>query len=90
MCSASVDDVAYSWHRVGGTMPSHLQGRYNETLTIHRATPHDEGMYYCMAMKSGISIKSNNALVRIDGKKLHSTYATLYNNVYVYNYHRCY
>ena len=80
-CSASVDDVAYSWHRVGGTIPSHSQGRYNETLTIHRATPHDEGMYYCMAMKSGISIKSNNALVRIDGKELRNTYAALYNNI---------
>ena len=68
-CSASVDDVKYSWHRVDGHLPSHhSHGRHNYTLTIHRVTPHDEGMYYCTAKKSGIRVKSNNALVQVDGK----------------------
>ena len=70
MCSASVDDVRYLWHRVNGHIPSHSQGRHNDTFTIHRATPHDEGMYYCVAKKNGIHVRSNNALVQIDGKEL--------------------
>ena len=68
-CSASVEDVAYSWHRVDGHIPSHSQGRYNDTLTILGATPRDQGTYYCMAVKSGISIKSNDAIVQVDGKE---------------------
>ena len=67
-CSASVDDVAYSWHRVGGTLPSQSQGQNNNTFTIDRVTPHDEGMYYCVARKSGIRVESTSALVAVDGK----------------------
>ena len=37
-------------------------------FTIRRATPRDEGMYYCMASKEGISVESNKARVRVDGK----------------------
>ena len=70
MCSASVDDVKYSWHCVDGHIPSHSHGRRNDTFTIHRVTPHNEGTYYCVAKKSGISVKSNNALVQVDGKKI--------------------
>ena len=69
MCSASVDDVRYSWHRVNGHIPSDSQGRHNDTFTIHRATPRDEGMYYCVAKKSGIHVRSNSALLQVDGKK---------------------
>ena len=69
-CSASVEDVKYSWHRANGHIPSHSQGHYNDTLTILRATPHDQGIYYCMAMKSGVSIKSNDVVVEVDGKEL--------------------
>ena len=68
-CSASVDDVKYSWHRVDGHIPSHSQGRHNDTFTIHRVTPHDEGIYYCMAKKNGIRVLSNNASIEIDGKQ---------------------
>ena len=67
-CSSSIDDVTYSWHRVDGHIPFHSHGRHNDTLTIHRVTPHDEGMYYCIANKSGISVQSNNASVQVDGK----------------------
>ena len=70
-CSASIDGVVYSWHHVGGHLPSQSQGQNSGTLTIHRATPHDDGMYYCMARKSGISVKSNNALVQVDGEELY-------------------
>ena len=69
-CSASVDDVTYSWHRVDNDLPLQAQGENNSTFTIHRATPHDEGMYYCIARKNGVSVKSNNALVQVDGKGL--------------------
>ena len=67
-CLASIDDVTYSWHRVDGHIPSRSLGQYSDTLTIHRVTPHDEGTYYCIASKSGISVQSNNASVQVDGK----------------------
>jgi len=70
-CSASVDDANYSWHRVDDDLPLRSRGRHSNTLTIHRATPHDEGMYYCIAKKSGISIQSNNASIKVDGEKLY-------------------
>ena len=67
-CSASVDNVTYSWHRGGGSVPSRSGGQNSSTLTITRATPHDEGRYYCMANKEGISVESNRARVRVDGE----------------------
>ena len=67
-CSASVDDVTYSWHRVGGPLPLQSQGQDSKRFTINRATPHDEGVYYCVAKKSGIRVESTNALVTINGK----------------------
>ena len=69
-CSATVDDVTYSWHRVNGDIPSGSTGQYSDTFTILRATPFDEGMYYCIAWKSGICTNSSNALIEVDGKKL--------------------
>ena len=66
-CSASVNDVMYSWHRVGGQISSTSHGQYNDTLIIHSVTPYDEGMYYCAAKKNGISVKSNIALVTVQG-----------------------
>ena len=51
-------------------MPSQAEGHNNDTLTIYGATPHDEGMYYCIAEESGITVKSNSASVQIDGKHL--------------------
>ena len=39
-------------------------------LIVPRATPHDEGMYYCMAGKEGISIESRRATIAVDGKEL--------------------
>ena len=68
MCSASVDDVKYSWHHVNGHIPHRSQGQHTDTFTIYRVTPHDEGMYYCVIKKSGIHVYSNNALIRVDGK----------------------
>ena len=67
-CSSSVDGVTYSWHRVDGHIPSRSLGQHSDTLTIHRVTPHDEGLYYCIANKSGISVQSNNASIQVDGK----------------------
>ena len=69
-CSASVDDVKYSWHRVGGDLPSKLRGQNtNNTLNIHGATPQDEGVYFCKAKKNGISTHSKRAVVKADGKE---------------------
>ena len=67
-CSSSVDDATYTWHRVGGSVPVRSTGKSSQTLTIPRATPHDEGMYYCIASKEGVSVESNRAAVTVDGK----------------------
>ena len=71
MCSASVDDVKYSWRRVNGSVPQRSQGRNTNELTISQATPPDEGMYYCIAMKEGIRAESNRAILNVDGKSLY-------------------
>ena len=67
-CSSSVDDAAYTWHCVGGSVPARSTGKSSQTLTIPRATPHDEGMYYCMASKDRVSVESNRAAVMVDGE----------------------
>ena len=83
-CSASVDDVTYAWHRDGGSVPSRSRGQNSNTLTITRATPPDEGMYYCMANKEGISVESSRARVRVDGEKGIIIYMNkeILNNIY--------
>ena len=69
MCSASIDNVAYSWHRVDSDIPSHSQGQNSSTFTIQGVTPHDEGTYYCTAAgEDGIQVNSDNALIEVDGK----------------------
>ena len=70
MCSASVDDVTYSWHRVDDRIPQRSQGQNTNELTIPQATPPDEGMYYCIVMKEGIRVESNRAILNVDGKSL--------------------
>ena len=66
-CSASVDAVTYSWHRVSGSIPSRSQGQNTNELTIPKATPPDDGMYYCIAMKNGIRVESNRAMLNVNG-----------------------
>ena len=68
-CSASVDDAAYSWHRVNGTIPSRSIGQNSDILIIPRATPHDIGEYYCTVKKENISVESNEATVTVNGEK---------------------
>ena len=68
-CLASVDDARYSWHRVNGHIPSHSQGWHNNTFTIHRITPINEGAYYCVVKKHGIIARSNDAFIAVDGKE---------------------
>ena len=73
-CLSNVDDATYSWHRFGSMrVPSRSIRWDNNTLTIPRATPFDLGRYYCIAVKEGISVKSNEAVLVVDGKKLHGT-----------------
>lgn len=67
-CSASVDDVTYSWHRVNGDVPPRSLGQNSNTLTIPKVTPSDFGEYYCIAKKEDITSKSNKAVVSVDGK----------------------
>ena len=70
-CSASVDDVIYSWNRVDGSIPQRSQGQNTNELTIPKATPPDEGMYYCIAMKDGIRVESKRSTLNVDGKSLY-------------------
>ena len=69
-CSASINDVGYSWHRVDGHLPAHAHGQHNNTLVIRKATPHDGGSYYCTAKKEEFVVRSHDALVRVYGKEL--------------------
>ena len=71
--------MAYSWHRVGGSVPSRSIGQNSNTLTILRATPYDIRVYYCIAKRQGISVKSSEAVLRVNGKKL-AMYGTTNNN----------
>ena len=90
ICLSNVDDATYSWHRFGSSVPSRSIGQDNNTLTIPRATPFDLGRYYCIAEKEGISVKSNEAVLVVDGKKLHGTINdnTFYTYVYLWNFYR--
>ena len=69
-CSSSVDDVTYSWYRDGGSVPSRSTGQNSNTLTIPETTPPDEGMYYCIVSKEGISVESNRIRVTVNGKQI--------------------
>ena len=60
--------MAYSWHRVDGTLPSQSQGQNSSAFTINRATPHDKGVYFCVDRKSGIRVESTSVLVVVNGK----------------------
>ena len=68
-CLASVEDVTYSWHRVGSSIPS-KSIRKNNTLIIPKAIPFDAGKYYCMAKRGRITVQSNDAIVGVDGEEL--------------------
>ena len=61
--------MKYSWHRVDGNLPSISKNKHSDTFTIRKATPHDEGEYYCKASKSKVSINSRRAVVTVDGKE---------------------
>ena len=70
-CTASIDDVTYSYYRVSGSLPSRSVGQNSNTFTIPRIIPPDEGMYYCIASKESVRVESNRALIRVDGKELY-------------------
>ena len=72
-CSASdVNGVTYSWYRTNGDIPSRRsRGRNTNTLTITRAIPPDEGMYYCIATNDAGSISSRSASLTVDGEWVH-------------------
>ena len=82
-CLASVDDVKYSWHRVDGSVPPRTEGQNTNELTIPQATPPDEGMYYCTAMKEGIRVESNRAVLNVDGTLLCGIVLDVY-SLYLY------
>ena len=71
-CSASdINGVThlYSWHRNNGDIPStRSMGQNTNTLTITRAIPADEGMYYCIATNDGGSTSSRSASLTVDGE----------------------
>ena len=60
---------SYSWYRTNGDIPStRSRGQNTNTLTITRAIPPDEGMYYCIATNDGGSTSSMNASLTVDGE----------------------
>ena len=71
-CSASdINGVtcSYTWHRINGNIPStRSRGQNTNTLTITRAIPPDEGMYYCIATNDGGSTSSRSASLTVDGE----------------------
>ena len=67
-CTTSVDGARYSWHRVNGMIPSRSMGRRRSTLTIPRAIPPDEGMYYCIISKNAVAVESDRATLEVNGK----------------------
>ena len=62
--------MTYTWHRVGGSIPSRSQRQNSNELTIPKATPPDEGMYYCIAVKEGIRVESNRVTLNVDGRSM--------------------
>ncbi|XP_065909246.1 uncharacterized protein [Dysidea avara] len=66
-CSASFDLVTYSWYRVNGSVSVRSTGQNSNTLNIPMITANDDGIYYCMASKDGISVESNRARVMVEG-----------------------
>jgi len=69
-CLASdVNRVTYSWHHNNGDIPNRRsRGQNTNTLTITRAIPPDEGMYYCTATNDGGSTSSRSASLTVDGE----------------------
>ena len=65
--------MTYSWHRVSGSIPSRSQRQNSNELTIPKATPPDEGMYYCIAVKEGIRVESNRVTLKVDGRSMYDT-----------------
>ena len=60
---------SYSWHRNNSDIPStRSRGQNTNTLTITRAIPPDEGMYYCIATNDGGSTSSRSASLTVDGE----------------------
>jgi len=83
-CSATyVSTITYSWHRVGGSVPSKSSGQNSNRLTIPRVVPADEGEYYCLAESLGHCAKSNKAVVIVDGKKIAPYMICTYVNSYI-------
>jgi len=60
--------VVYSWHRVNDSVPLRSEGQNSSILNIPMVTASDNGIYYCMASKDGISVESNRAEVAVGGK----------------------
>ena len=68
-CEAEGLNVKYEWRRNSGSVTNRKQS----SLVITRATPPDEGQYYCIAMTEGGKVFSNNVTLSVNGKEnLHS------------------
>ena len=66
-CEASGFGVKYEWKRHKN---SNIIGTQSN-LTISRATPLNEGQYYCVAMTEGGYAFSNNVTLSVDGENHH-------------------
>ena len=59
--------MKYEWKRHNGNVTGSVTGVRYSILTILRATPSDEGQYYCVAMNKGGYAFSYNITVRVNG-----------------------
>ena len=66
-CTSGIGPDSYSWHRVGGIVPSHASGQNTSKLTLHNVVPADGGQYYCMATFFGHCAVSDNVMVIVEG-----------------------
>ncbi|XP_065886416.1 uncharacterized protein [Dysidea avara] len=73
MCQASDisygGKVTYSWHCYNSTIPNtRSRGQNTDTLTITRAIPPDEGLYYCFASNDAGSTSSRAAFLMVNDR----------------------
>ena len=64
ICNAiAFPDPSYIWLRVGGDLSESAVGRNTTMLTLYPAVFGDQGIYYCTATSSGVSVSSQTAIL---------------------------
>ena len=61
MCTAlAFPEPEYMWFRAGSDLPESAIGADTATLTLSPAVFGDQGIYYCTATSSGVTVSSDN------------------------------